>query len=437
MEHPGVKEAVVVAREVGRDDNRLAAYFIPAQENAPAIETLQQFLKQYLPDYMVPSVFVALPEFPLTPNGKIDRNKLPEPEGEAILRKELVPPRDALELKLVRLWEEVLNVRPIGIKDNFFDLGGHSLLALRLVSLIQERFQKEVPLVTLVQEPTIEKLAEVLREGQTGPKEEKWSPLVKLWKGKKPVGEPTLYIVHPSGGSVHWYAELGRLLGGEFPVYGIQARGLTGKQPIHSEIEEMAAAYVEAVRKRQPQGPYHIAGWSLGVVIAYEMGQQLKTMGHEVAFLGMLDQGPYLPDDEPEDEAEMLVDMFRRYFDLSVEQLRAMDSDERFKFVLKKAKKAKILPRFITQAMFKNYIHIIQAQTEAWRRYRHRPYPGKITVFVSDEHAEGEDQPLDLGWKELARGGVDIFRVPGDHLSMMMDPQVHQLAEQIRKALQK
>ncbi|NOX37607.1 MAG: amino acid adenylation domain-containing protein, partial [Calditrichaeota bacterium] len=434
--HPAVKEAVVVARDDAGGEKRLVAYFIPATTPGPAIDDLQQYLKQYLPDYMVPSVFVEMETFPLTPNGKIDRRRLPEPGGEAVIRKEFVPPRDALELKLVRLWEEVLNVRPIGIRDNFFDLGGHSLLALRLITLIQERFQKEVPLVTLVQEPTIEKLAELLREEQSA-REEKWSPLIKLWKGKKPTGEPTLYIVHPSGGSVHWYAELGRLLGSEFPVYGIQAKGLTGKQPIHTEIEEMATAYVEAIRKRQPEGPYHIAGWSLGVIIAYEMAQQLVAMGQSVAFLGMLDQGPYLPDDEPEDEAEMLVDMFRRYFDLSVDELRAMDSDARFKFVLKKAKKAKILPRFITQAMFKNYIRIIQTQTEAWRRYKHRPYPGKITVVVSDEHANDPDLPLDLGWKELAEDGVEILRVPGDHLSMMTDPHVQQLAEQIRKALKR
>src|SRR5262249_13203769 len=154
------------------------------------------YLKEKLPDYMVPSGFVVLDEFPLSPNGKVDRHKLPAPDQTRPEEEGFVAPRDELELQLCRLWEEILGVQPIGVMDNFFELGGHSLLAVRLFAQIEKKFQKNLPLATLFQAPTIASLGEILRqEGWVS----SWSSLVPI----KPSGtKPPFYFVHPSGGNV-------------------------------------------------------------------------------------------------------------------------------------------------------------------------------------------------------------------------------------------
>jgi amino acid adenylation domain-containing protein/non-ribosomal peptide synthase protein (TIGR01720 family) len=431
-QHPGVQEAVVVAREDATGDGQLVAYFVPLEGASPSARKLRSFLAEKLPDYMVPSAYVKLEKLPLSPNGKVDRKALPSPkESRAASGREYVAPRDTLELKIVRMWEEVLDTEPVGVKDNFFDLGGHSLLAMRLLAQIQQQFGKEIPLVTLFQEPTVESLAAALRDDAN---QQAWSMFVELQKGGS---KPPLYFVHPSGGSVHWYAELARKIGDERPFYGIQAHGLDGDLELHTDIERMASHYVEELIQQQPEGPYLLGGWSLGVIIAYEMAHQLLGLGRDVAFLAILDQGPYIPNELPEDEAEALATMFARYFPLDPDRLREMEPDDRLKYVLRKAKRAKIVPRYVRFKDFRKYILINRTQAQAWRNYTPKPYTGRITLFRSAESVAEYSQEPDMGWGKLAQGGVEIYDVPGDHLSMLQEPNVQVLAEALRACLEK
>ncbi|HEY0737917.1 MAG TPA: amino acid adenylation domain-containing protein, partial [Herpetosiphonaceae bacterium] len=286
-QHPQISECVVVAREDAAGDKQLVAYVVeePRTENLEPTEsqagnplgspflvlgsTLREFLAQRLPDYMVPSAFVLLDALPRTPNGKLDRKLLPAPDGSASgPSATFIAPRDTLELRLARIWEELLGVQPVGIRDNFFALGGHSLLVVRLMAQIQTQLGQKIPLATLFQEPTVEHLARTLRQWET---QALATPLIAL----QPSGnQPPFFCVHAAGGSVLSYLELARLLGPDQPFYAFQAAGLDGEQPPHTQVETIAAAYLSALRAAQPHGPYRLGGWSFGGLVAYEMARQ-------------------------------------------------------------------------------------------------------------------------------------------------------------------
>src|SRR5262249_42788540 len=222
---------------------------------------------------------------PLTPNGKLDRRALPEPDRDAAARAAVVAPRDLLERQLVDVWEEMLTARPIGVTDGFFDLGGHSLLAVRMLGRIKERFGRELPLTTFFEGQTIEALADTLRrQVDTLPP----SPLVAL----QPRGaRPPLFCVHPGSGQVLGFYHLARRFGPSRPVYGLQDPALYGEWGFDVPIERMAARYLAEIRAVQPDGPYHLCGWSYGGQVAFEIARQIAAGGGDVALLAILDTG--------------------------------------------------------------------------------------------------------------------------------------------------
>ncbi|MFP2903313.1 thioesterase domain-containing protein, partial [Corallococcus sp. 4LFB] len=247
--------AVVVAR--GADtDKRLIGYVTARDGHALDSDALKASLKLRLPEYMVPSALLVLESLPLNANGKVDRKALPEPDAHATEARDFVAPRDALEMQLARIWEDVLGVRSVGVRSSFFELGGHSLLAVRMVAAVRERLGQSIPLSVLFQQPTVEQLAQVLRDDSQA-----WTPLVPLERGA-PSHRP-FFLVHPGGGNVLAYSELARRLGPSLPVFGLQSRGLDGR-PVAESIEEMATLYLDAIRTVQPHGPYQLGGWSLG-----------------------------------------------------------------------------------------------------------------------------------------------------------------------------
>ncbi len=422
--HPALQDAVVIARESG-GEKRLVAYVVPKEESTPGIEELRGFLQAKLPAYMAPAAFVSMAALPLNPNGKVDRKALPAPESDRPdLAKTFVAPRDALELQLSRIWEDILGVHPVGVTDDFFELGGHSLLAVRLAAQVRQQLGRDLQLMALFQNATVEQLASALRHDQPGP-----SSLVEIQPrgAKRP-----LFFIHPSGGSVHWYADLARRLGKDQPFYGLQAKGVNGDQEIHTRIEEMAACYVAAIRAAQPEGPYQLGSWSMGVIIAFEMAQQIRAAGQEVSLLAMLDQGPFTPGEPPEDDAAYLASVFGKQVPVPVDRLRQMEPEAQVAHVLAEAKRVKFVYPDITLEQFSRFVHILKTHTEAWRQYEPRSYPGRVTVFRSAEQTEAGD----LGWGEFALGGVEIHEVPSDHLSMIHEPDVRTLAEKLKACLE-
>ncbi|NLH08316.1 MAG: amino acid adenylation domain-containing protein [Chloroflexi bacterium] len=428
--HPAIRQAAVTVREDGPGQKWLAGYVVPeAGQEAPTAADLRAFLKERLPDYMIPAAFVTLEALPLNPSGKMDRKALPAPDGaRPNLGREYMPPRDILETRLVQLWEEILGVQPVGVKDNFFELGGHSLLAVRLIAQLQKQLEVDLPLVHLFQEPTVEQLASLIRQ-----QKHLSSVLVPL----QPKGEkPPLFLVHPTGGSVHWYTDLARCLAPEQPLYGLQAQGLLGDRPLLTTIEEMAVQYVEALREVQPHGPYRLGSYSGGVPIALEMAQQLQASGEQIAFLLMLDQGPHMPLAEPEDQAAFLAETFAKHIPVTVDELRAMGEEQQLEHVWKTAREIGFVYPDVSLEQFAHFVRTMRTHNDAWRKYTPKPYAGHITLFRAMEESDHSAPQPDMGWGEIAKEGVSVYDVPGNHLTMLHEPHVEAVARQLKACLE-
>jgi len=433
--YPVVREAVVLAREDKLGEKRLAAYVVAEVEPRPTANDLRGFLKEKLPEYMIPAIFVLLDALPLMPNGKVDRLALPVPDrARPELEKTFVAPRDDLELQLAQIWEQVLDVRPIGVRDNFFDLGGHSLLAVRLLASIENRLGKKLPLATVFQGATVEQLADILRhDDKSAPR----SSLVALQPGgsKRP-----LFLVHPAGGQVFPYVHLARHLSPDQPCYGLQARGLEEGEKPQTRIEDMATDYIEALRTVQPQAPYLLGGWSMGGLVAFEMAQQFHAQGEEVDFLALLDTRIIPADEKVPDadlEATLLAD-FVRYFGLSLDLLESFASlpkDEVLARVLELAQNTGLVPPDVEISQAHRFIEILKSDFRATRNYELHLYPGRLTLFKAGEELAVTSADPTLGWSQWATEAVEVHVVPGNHASMVYQPHVEILAEKLRDCL--
>jgi acyl carrier protein len=271
--HPSVAECAVLV--LGHaTDKRLVGFVVARRQDdqepgslTPLTPQLREHLRQTLPDYMVPASFLFLEAMPLTPVGKVDRRTLSQMDLVQDWDVERVEARDVLELELVRIWEEVLGIPRLGVRDNFFELGGHSLMAVRLVEQVQQRFGRDLPLAVLFQGGTVEEMAALLREEETATA----SCLVDI----HPAGTARpFFCVHPAGGDVLCFAALARNLGPDQPFYGLQSQGMAGDEEPLTRVEEMAARYLEEIRKVQPEGPYTLGGWSLGALVAFGRGDR-------------------------------------------------------------------------------------------------------------------------------------------------------------------
>jgi thioesterase domain-containing protein/acyl carrier protein len=424
----------VIARIDTDSDKRLVAYIVADQQQKPTTDELRRFLKQKLPDYMVPSAFVFPDALPLTPNGKIDRRALPAPDGLNLEpASTFVPPSDDLEIQLTKIWENVLGKKPISVKDNFFDLGGHSLLAVRLFAQIEKTFGKNLPLATLFQAPNIEELANILRQkGWSVP----WQTLVAIQPGGS---KPPLFCIHPIGGNVLCYRDLAHYLGQEQPVYGLQAVGLDGKQAPYKQVEDMAAHYIREIRAFQPEGSYLLAGYSGAGIVAFEIAQQLVAGGQKVAVLALLDAY------SPQSLVRELPPGRRLYINfLNLLRLRPEDK------LLYLKQRAVWLHGSITRKIAKTfnlwmrrpstedshpYALITEAFSQAIRDYVPQVYPGQATLFrTRHQPTRVYSDPL-FGWGSLVAGGLEIRDVPGLHLTLLTEPCVQVLGEKLRACI--
>jgi len=449
--HPSIKETVVVAKEDRPGEKQLTAYFVCHTGAAASVADLRKFLKSTLPDYMIPSAFVDLAAIPLTPNGKIDKKALPVPSSVVAGDDQFVEHRDELESTLVGIWERILGVQPIGIKDNFFELGGHSLIAVRMFVEVEETFGKNIPLATLFEAGTIERLAEILRKEEW---KEKESSLVPI----QPDGiKPIFFCVHAKGGNVLFYRDLAKHLGTDQPFYGLQARRLGGRQLGHSTVEEMAEYYIREIRKIQPTGPYFLGGSSFGGLGAFEMAQQLMSQGEKVALLALLDTGtPDYPRLLPNNNglrARFYTTTRRLQHHLAM--LRAFNADEKADYVIAKLNKTKVkyqrkvrnglkkaVRRFYVSAVGNGSIptSYIQLEDQIWRAglsYKPKPYSGKVTLFRASHQPLGIYPDPTLGWKEFVVGELETHEVPGHHGSIVTEPYVGSLAKQLGECLEK
>ena len=413
--HSSVREAVVMAREEEPNHRRLVAYVVPAAGSAPSPAELRSFLKQHLPEYMVPSDFTILDHLPLTPNGKVDRNALPAAEGNQAPGEDYRAPRDPVESQLVALWEGIFTKRPLGVRDNFFELGGHSLLAIRLMRRIEQAFRRKLPLATLFEAPTIEQLGKILRQDRWAPE---WSLLVPI----QPRGSrPPFFCVHGLGGSVLRFSELARHMAPDQPFYGIQPQGIDGGKPCLRSMDEMVSRYVEEMRQFQPEGPYFIGGYSFGGLVAFEMARQLRAAGQEVGLVALVDTYP----GKVKSKAVLLGTL------LGLPRAQQMAYAQRkltkYRRGLRRRFDALFLPRALKELRRK--------LAEVEMAYQPEVYSGAVTWFrASEKSLRGLDSAED-NWSKWAAGGVEVCEIDGDHGSILKEPMVTILAEQLRACL--
>ncbi len=414
-QHPAVQETVVVAREDIPGDKRLVAYLVIKQGPVPTFNELRSFLKEKLPEYMVPSAFMFLDALPLTPNGKVDRRALPAPDRvRPELERAFVASRTPIEEMLAGIWVEVLGLEQVGIHDNFFELGGHSLLTVRLFTQIEKTFGKKLPLAALFQAPTIEQLASVLHQkGWSTP----WSSLVAI----QPSGsKPPLFCVPGILGNVFTdLGDLARHLGPDQPFYGLQD-GIQNP----SQIKALAAHYVDEIRTVQPEGPYLLGGVCSGGVVAFEMAQQLQAQGQKVALLALV---------EP---SSLSVPGLRAYFNLLVSILRRAVQRSSYH-------SRNLLQRSSAEqgAYIRLKVKLI-ANMWALARYTPQPYPGQIHFFLASESLAKSPQDPHLGWRELAAGRAEVYKIPGTHDAITRthdaipeESHLQVLAEQLRACI--
>jgi len=449
---PAVRECLValrdeVASETGnpksaiqnpKSERSLVAYIVPKSKQSLVVSDLQTFLRQKLPQYMLPSYFVLLDSLPLTPNGKIDRRALPAPDVSSLtLEKPFVAPRDDQERELAELWEKTLLVRPISVKDNFFDLGGHSLLAVRLMSQIEKVLGKKLPVAALFQAPTVEQLAKLLKPGVASAS---WSRLVPLQpKGSK----PPFFWIHGEASD----AFLPRYLEPDQPVYGFRHQSEDGQPALCTTVPTIAAHYLSEIRTVQPRGPYFLGGYCFGGMVAFEIAQQLIGKLNEPVFLlFMLDPpvpridksaGPFRVDSLNISARESTFRWLSRHLQI----LKTLEPREKLTYVPKRATKktAAFASNIIAPALrlaekfaCEVYVrigrplpaslrsrYILDVYLKAIINYVPTVHPARLIVFK----AASERRHLER-WENFVAQGLEIHEVPGDHTGVLTEENI-------------
>ncbi|WP_053213536.1 non-ribosomal peptide synthetase [Pseudomonas sp. Q12-87] len=319
---PAVQDCAVLTHE-GPGGLQLIAYVIATQPSTAELrESVLNALKAQLPDYMVPSHLLFIDRFPLNTNGKLDRKALPEPDA-GLWHGQYVAPRTPLEEALAQLWQHSLRVERVSIDDSFFELGGHSILAIELIANLKARLNITVRLQELLANPSIAELALFISHKHR----EQTQCLVEL--NNAPATAPQLFCLHPSGGIVFCYQPLARKLQHRARTFGVMHRGFSEPHAGPEAWGEMIADYSQEIVKAQPEGPYHLMGWSLGGAIAMDIAAMLESQGHTVNFLGLVDstipeqlypaalpRHRHLPDTEKADPASQDLIEAIEYFDL-------------------------------------------------------------------------------------------------------------------------
>ncbi|NJR65290.1 MAG: amino acid adenylation domain-containing protein [Leptolyngbyaceae cyanobacterium CRU_2_3] len=453
-QHPAIRETAILAQDDATGNKRLVAYLVAERSyQGQLVDEVHNFLKAKLPDYMVPSAFVTLEALPLTPNGKLDRKALPVADlsNQALksaASESLVAPRDEVERQLVAIWQDCLGVQPIGVTDNFFELGGHSLVSVRVWSRIERAFQQKLPLATLFQAPTIEQLAKHFRQAVETPVSAPVCPsFVVIQEGDRDRSAPPLFCIHVLGRGLKFYRPMAKYLEPGQPVYGLSTH-IAGESFSSNQVVDLATHYVQQLRIIQPEGPYLLAGVSFGGLVAFEVAQQLIAQGQKIAMLVLMDTR--LPGAlKPLPKSERLTEHWNHFSDSGLSYMftkiqakaaghwHQLNEAWQYSSCEIGIKLSEIAGRPLSEEW---QDHLYQQQNRrSTEGYIPASYPGKITLFKATEQPLGVSLTLEpeLGWRDLAMGGLEIHNIPGSHLGMLQDPSAQVLGETLKICVDK
>jgi amino acid adenylation domain-containing protein len=408
LQEPTIQQCAVIAHEDTSGSKHLVAYIVGDEELDSS--KLKTSLKNKLPDYMIPNIMVHLDTLPLTPNGKLDYKALSILSTGSRLSSINIPPRDHVEFKLTELFTEIFDLKVVGIRDDFFDLGGHSLLIARLLKRIEETFCiTNLPLSIIFQNRTVEQLAMALRTQSYIDCESTLLPL-------QPSGTlRPLFCITPIFGAGYMFKLLPDYLGSDQPFYALQSPDLYFEEAPQTQIEEMAAHYIETLTTLQSEGPYHLMGWCAGGMIAYEMAQQLLRKGEAVERLILIDTIIFETTlDRPPDYGDQAV-FLERCIHLGLsdklpmqilkklaeeEELKVLSPHEQLNYAFEQMKEHVPLLTKSTLPSFERFVKVRQANAIAVSQYSPTPYPGSVLLIRSSEFLEIASEPT-MGWGTL------------------------------------
>lgn len=439
-EHAGVRDAVVIAEEDHTRGKRLVGYIVDNEEITG--KELLDYLGKRLPEHMIPSALVKLDEIPLTHNKKVDYAALPASSHAGPLIKETyVAPQDNVERELAAIWEGVLGVKPIGVHDNFFRLGGHSLLAIQMMMKVRQRFDIKLIASAVLGAPTIASLAALIR-GRYTPVD---SPVLAPLKAD---GERALlFCVHPAGGQVMIYKHLADSLSPAQPVYGVQSRALMNPLIEFESFDTMALEYARAIREQQTEGPYYLAGWSIGGVIAVSIARELEHQGQIAAFVGLIDS--YLFEDDPftietdpllglglafggalSNAFNMLDTSSQRAFR---EELLLLPSEQRTRRVIEWGQAQELLPAELSPEALQDQISLAEIHDRLFRSHQAPIVQAPLHVWWARDRSNKALKRTD--WTKYTNGTVQVEVIEGNHFSIVRSPHCDLLSVSLQTAL--
>lgn len=485
--YPAVKDAAVIVAGGEDAEKHLICYFVSAEGTLLESSLLRQYLRERLPDYMVPSRFFRVVDLPLNANGKVDRSKLPQLTDNAEQPLGMGPEFGSeFERQLVRVWSRIVGHDEIGRTDSFFDAGGNSLLTVQLVSHIEDAFNVRLTVRDIFENPTIATQARVIEtlslglgefESHDYPSRTDCSLLLPV----RSEGSFTpLFFVTGAGDVVGTYTTLVDLLSVEQPFYGFPDPLFSSMTASDFDVSRLAERYESEIRRVQQTGPYYLGGYSFGAIIAFEMARRLMAQGERIAMLIIMDTGPHLRSSSTffralrvscarvryafnrmgifvrwrrilfKDAAHLLNIMIAR-------AMRGTDSNDdqptAKEYILWSLRNVANLNR--QGQVVEQVLHSREARLEmlkqphirrlnqsmshalrATKKYRFEPYPGRITLFrATDDPTRQNLKDESLGWRSLARGGVEIIPVPGTHNTLFIQPNVKTLAAALQSCL--
>ncbi|EGO63957.1 non-ribosomal peptide synthetase [Acetonema longum] len=424
--HSHVAQVAVIVREDQPGDKRLAAYVVPSARTGFDSDDLRRHAAKLLPNYMIPSAFVEIAALPLTPNGKLDGKALPAPDSAAAAVGR--GPRTPQEEVLRDLFMEVLALPRVGVDDSFFDLGGHSLLAVQLMRKIHDLLGVQMSIGNLFEAPTVAGLAERLEMGSGQSALDVLLPL-------RAKGESSpLFCIHPAGGLSWCYAGLMASLGPGYPVYGIQARGISRREKLPQTLNEMAADYIRQIRTIQPTGPYHLLGWSLGGNVVQAMAAQLQNQGEAINLAVLFDAYPstVLPYKAPDEEKALIALLVLGGYDPAslgdkpLNQASVLEILRRDGSALASLDEETVLN---LKTVFANSVRILS-------EHRPEPFTGNILFFRSASMPEWFEPICPETWKPYIRGRIEQYNIDCHHKDMCQPQPLAEIGSILVQKLQ-
>ncbi|MDQ0418061.1 nonribosomal peptide synthetase DhbF [Croceifilum oryzae] len=419
-EHPDVKQVAVVVREDQPGNQRLVAYVVTVSQSQDELSSLRPHAASRLPEYMVPSAMVLMDQLPLTPNGKLDQKSLPAPDFSMQASGRL--PRTPQEEILCDLFMEILDLPRVGIDDSFFELGGHSLLAVRLMTRIRESLGSEINIGHLFTAPTVAGLAESLTMGSSH------NPLEVLLPLRENGARPPLFCVHPAGGLSWCYAGLMTTLGVDYPIYGLQARGIARKDVMPKSIEEMAADYIEHMKEIQPEGPYYLLGWSLGGNVIHAMATQLQRQGNEVALVAMLDAYPshFLPiKNTPSDDEALIALLALGGYDPEGLGDKPLDLEGAIEILSRDGSALASLDKETILNLRSAYVNSV----DILRKYVPAPFKGNLLFFRSTVIPDWFTPLFADSWEVYVDGEIEVHEIACRHKDMCQPEPLKEIGQ--------